>query len=149
MVTAIKQDSTGKHALIDGLNQDLAGEYQAMISYIQYAAVVSGPYRPQLVQFFLAEVADEQRHAEYLANKIAALGGDPTVTPKDVPTSRDTREMLEFIRQAEAETIENYRQRIDQAEAAGEIGLKVQLEEFVSDETSHKEEVEKILADWR
>ncbi|MGH2560631.1 MAG: ferritin-like domain-containing protein [Thermomicrobiales bacterium] len=149
MAKTAKRDTTKKQDLIDGLNQDLAGEYQAMISYIQYAAVVNGPYRPQLVQFFLTEVADEQRHAEYLANKIAALGGDPTVTPKDVLTSRDTREMLTFIQQAEARTIENYRQRIEQAEAAGEIGLKVQLEDFVSDETNHKEEVEKILADWR
>jgi bacterioferritin len=149
MATAGTQQTAQMQALIDGLNQDLAGEYQAMISYVQYSAVVSGPYRPQLVQFFLAEVADEQRHAEYLANKIAALGGDPTVTPKEVPTSRDTREMLSLIQRAEAETIENYRQRIDQAEAAGEIGLKVQLEEFVSDETNHKEEVEKILANWQ
>lgn len=149
MATAVMQETSQKQALLDGLNQDLAGEYQAIISYIQYAAVVNGPYRPQLVQFFLAEVADEQRHAEFLSNKIAALGGDPTVTPKDVPTSRDTRKMLEFIQQAEAQTIEQYRQRIEQAEAAGEIGLKVQLEEFVSDETRHKEEVEKILADWR
>ena len=62
--------------------------------------------------------------------------------------SNDTREMLEFIYQAEKETVENYQKRIDQAEAAGETGLKVQLEDMLSDETTHRDEVKKILDGW-
>ncbi len=135
--------------LIQGLNDDLAGEYQAIISYITYAALVGGPHRPELAEFFRAEIADELRHAQFLADKIAALGGEPAVTPRPVTVTRDTREMLEQVLQAEVETIANYRQRIEQAEAAGDIGLKVRLEEIVADETTHKEEVEKILATWR
>ena len=131
--------------LIKGLNEDLAGEYNAIISYLQYSAKVSGPYRPQLVEFLQAEIPDEQRHAQYLADKIASLGGEPTVEPKPVQVSNDTREMLEFIYQAEKETVENYQKRIDQAEAAGETGLKVQLEDMLSDETRHRDEVKKIL----
>jgi bacterioferritin len=134
--------------LIEGLNQDLAGEYNAIISYTQYSAKVTGPYRPQLVQFLQAEIPDEQRHAQYLADKIASLGGTPVVEPKPVRTSDDTREMLQFIYEAEAETVENYRARIDEAEAAGEVGLKVQLEEMLSDETTHRDEVRKMLDGW-
>lgn len=134
--------------LIEGLNADLAGEYNAIISYTQYSAKVTGPYRPQLVQFLQAEIPDEQRHAQYLADKIASLGGTPVVEPKPVRTSDDTREMLEFIYQAEAKTVENYRARIDEAEAAGEVGLKVQLEEMLSDETTHRDEVKKMLDGW-
>ncbi|MBA2289210.1 MAG: ferritin-like domain-containing protein [Chloroflexia bacterium] len=134
--------------LIKGLNEDLAGEYNAIISYLQYSAKVNGPYRPQLVTFLQAEIPDEQRHAQYLADKIASLGGEPTVEPRPVKTSNDSREMLEFIYQAEAETVENYRKRIDQAEAAGEVGLKVQLEEMLSDETTHRDEVKKMLDGW-
>lgn len=134
--------------LISGLNDDLAGEYNAIISYLQYSAKVSGPYRPQLVTFLQAEIPDEQRHAQYLADKIASLGGEPTVEPRPVKTSNDSREMLQFIYDAEAETVENYRKRIDQAEAAGETGLKVQLEEMLSDETTHRDEVKKMLHGW-
>jgi bacterioferritin len=135
-------------ALIKGLNEDLAGEYNAIISYLQYSAKVSGPYRPQLVAFLQAEIPDEQRHAQYLADKIASLGGEPTVEPKPVQVSKDTRQMLEFIYQAEKETVENYQKRIEQAEAAGETGLKVQLEDMLSDETTHRDEVKKILDGW-
>ena len=139
----------GLKKLIEGLNQDLAGEYNAIISYIQYSAKVTGPYRPQLVQFLQSEIPDEQRHAQYLADKIASLGGTPVVAPREVPTSDNTREMLEFIYEAEAATVENYRQRIDEAEAAGEVGLKVQLEEMLNDETTHRDEVRKILDGWK
>lgn len=142
------QSNASLEKLIDGLNQDLAGEYNAIISYIQYSAKVTGPYRPQLVQFLQAEIPDEQRHAQYLADKIASLGGTPVVEPKPVRTSDDTREMLQFIYEAEAETVENYRARIDEAEAAGEVGLKVQLEEMLSDETTHRDEVRKMLNGW-
>jgi len=134
--------------LIAGLNDDLAGEYNAIISYLQYSAKVNGPYRPQLVQFLQQEIPDEQMHAQYLADKIASLGGDPTVTPRPVKTSDDTRQMLEYIYEAEAETVENYRQRIDQADELGEVGLKVQLEDMLNDETTHRDEVKKILDGW-
>lgn len=143
MATDVRAD------LITGLNDDLAGEYQAIISYITYAALVGGPNRPELAEFFRAEIADELRHAQFLADKIAALGGEPTVTPMPVVVTRDTREMLEQIHKAEVDTISRYRERVSQAEAAGDIGLKVRLEEIIADETSHKEEVEKILSMWR
>ena len=67
--------------LIENLNKDLADELAAVIQYTTYAAKVTGPYRPQLVQFFLAEVPDEQLHAQFLANKVVALGGEPTTKP--------------------------------------------------------------------
>ena len=134
--------------LIDGLNQDLAGEYNAIISYLQYSAKVRGQSRPQIVDFLQSEIPDEQRHAQYLADKISALGGEPVVEPRPVKTSDSTEEMLKFIYEAEAATVENYHKRIDQAEAAGEIGLKIQLEDFLSDETTHRDEVRKILDGW-
>ena len=43
-----------KEELIKGLNEDLAGEYQAVIMYVTYAASVMGPHRPMLKGFFAA-----------------------------------------------------------------------------------------------
>ena len=50
--------SVTKRRLLEGLNEDLAGEMSAIIQYLTYAAKATGPYRPQLAQFFLAEVAE-------------------------------------------------------------------------------------------
>ncbi len=137
-----------KQTLIDHLNQDLANELSAIIQYITYAAKASGPYRPQLTQFFLAEVADEQLHAQYLANKIVALGGEPTTTPAPVPAASSNREMLEKILAAENDAVTGYTQRAQEAEAFGDKGLAVQLEDMVRDESGHSEETARILKDW-
>lgn len=84
-----------KQTLTNNLNADLAGELSAIIQYLTYAAKATGPYRPQLVQFFLTEVADEQLHAQFLANKIVALGGEPVTNPRPVAVAHTNREMLE------------------------------------------------------
>ena len=39
--------------------------------------------------FFLSEVPGEQGHAQFLANKIVALGGEPTTVPRPVPEARE------------------------------------------------------------
>lgn len=137
-----------KQDLIDRLNEDLAGEFAAIIQYITYAAKTTGPFRPQLTQFFLAEVGDEQTHAQFLANKIVALGGEPTTQPRKVPAAKSNREMLEAVLEAERRAIKDYSQRAQDAEAFGDKGLVVQLEDMVRDESGHSEETERILRDW-
>lgn len=134
--------------LIERLNDDLAGELSAIVQYITYAAKATGPYRPQLVQFFLSEVADEQLHAQYLANKIVALGGEPATEPRPVPAARTNREMVEAVLAAERQATADYTERAKQAEAFGDKGLAVQLEDMVRDESGHSEETERILRDW-
>jgi bacterioferritin len=137
-----------KQTLIDHLNNDLAGELSAIIQYITYAAKATGPYRPQLVTFFLEEVADEQLHAQFLANKIVALGGEPTTNPRPVPPANSNREMLKAVLAAEQQAVKDYSQRAEEADAYGDKGLVVQLEDMVRDESGHSEETERILRDW-
>jgi bacterioferritin len=137
-----------KEQLIKGLNEDLAGELSAITQYMTYSAKATGPFRPQLSQFFLAEVVDEQGHAQFLANKIVALGGEPTTEARPVPKARTNREMLEAVLTAERQAIKDYSQRAIEAEEFGDKGLVVQLEDMVRDESSHAEETERILRDW-
>lgn len=133
--------------LIDGLNEDLGHEYAAMIMYNHYAATVSGLAGQILKPFFQAEVADEIAHAHFLAAKIAALGGTPVSEAKPVKHTTDVTEMLENALAAEIATIERYAKRIGQADAAGEIGLKIEMEDLLTDENKHKEEMIKLLDD--
>lgn len=137
-----------RETLIKKLNEDLANEYSAIIQYISYAAKVTGPFRPQLAQFFLSEVADEQMHAQFLANKIVALGGEPTTDPSPVKAARNNKEMVEAVLEAEDKAIKNYTERAQQAEEYGDKGLVVQLEDMIRDESGHSEETERILRDW-
>ncbi len=137
-----------QQALIDGLNHDLAGEYQAIIMYTHYSAKLIGPYRRELRALFQAEIPDELAHAQFLSEKIANLAGEPTTEPRPVRHVDDPREMLEQALGAEKQAICDYGERIRHAEAFGDIGLKVNLENMVADEARHMEEIQRILAGW-
>ena len=137
-----------KKTLIEHLNEDLAGELGAIIQYLTYAAKVGGPYRPQLSQFFLTEIADEELHAHDLAIKIVALGGEPATQPRPVPSARTNRDMVEAVLAAERKAAKDYTQRAKEAEEYGDKGLVVQLEDMVRDESGHSDETERILRDW-
>jgi bacterioferritin len=137
-----------KQGLIDALNKDLAGELQAIIQYLTYSAKVTGPWRPQLVTFMQTEIQDELLHAQFLADKIAALGGDPTAEARPVPKADTPKAMLKAILAAELQAGKDYTQRAKQADEYGDKGLAVQLEDMVRDETGHAEETQKLLKNW-
>ena len=130
------------------LVDDYADNRDIYVQYLTYAARATGPYRPQLVEFFMAEVPDEQGHAQFLANKIVALGGEPTTTPRPVPHAAGNHEMVKAILEAERRAVRDYTTRATEAEEFGDKGLAVQLEDIVADESGHAEETERILRDW-
>ena len=134
--------------LITGLNEDLRGEFQAVIMYRLYASMVQGPYRQELRAFFANEIPEELGHAQILADKIAALGGTPAAEPAPVRVVTDAKLMLETALQAEVETIDRYVQRRGEAERAGEHGLAAQFDDIIADETHHRDELRQMLARW-
>lgn len=139
------KSTVDKATLLEGLNEDLAHEYAAVVMYNTYAAAVTGVHRSELKAFFAAEIQDELLHAQFLADKITALGGQPVTRAAEVPYTTNSREMLENVLAAETETIKRYVTRRQQAEAFGDYGLASKLDEMILDETTHKEESEKIL----
>jgi len=135
--------------LLEGLNHDLAAEFQAVITYRLFASLASGPYRQEVRAFFEAEIPDELGHAQFLADKIVALGGMPTSEALPVEVTRVNREMFEIALAAETDAIARYEERVRQADALGLTALKVRLEDLIVDETEHKEEIERRLHNWK
>ncbi len=68
--------------------------------------------------------------------------------PRSVPKASTNREMLEAVLAAERQATADYTLRAQQADAFGDKGLAVQLEDMVRDESGHSEETERILRDW-
>jgi bacterioferritin len=134
--------------LVEGLNEDLRGEFQAIIMYRLYASMVQGPYRQELRAFFAAEIPEELAHAQMLADKISALGGTPAASPAPVTVVSDAKAMLEAALKAEIETIDRYVSRRSQAEEAKEFGLATELDTIIADETKHRDELRQMLARW-
>ena len=138
----------GNEELIRGLNEDLRGEWQAVIMYRLYAIIVQGPYRQELRAFFEAEIPEELAHAQMLADKIAALGGTPAAEPSKVTVVGDAKQMLQVALEAEIETLGRYIIRRKQAEECGEHGLAIAFDDLIADESHHRDELQQMLARW-
>jgi len=139
---------TPSNALIDGLNEDLRGEFQAVIMYRLFASMVQGPYRQELRTFFAEEIPEELMHAQILADKISAMGGTPSAEASKVKVVHEAKEMIQVALDAEIETIARYVQRRKQAEDAGEHGLAAQFDDLIMDETHHRDELKQMLGRW-
>ena len=134
-----------KKKLIEGLNRDLANELGATILYLYQTSSATGWDGEELREFLTPEITGELQHAIFLATKIVALGGKPTIEPTLYKSPKDVKGMMKYDLELEREAIEGYRRRAIEAEEAGEYGLKVKLEEIIVDETGHAEQIERIL----
>jgi bacterioferritin len=123
--------------LIEHLNEDLSGEYQAIISYVVYSQVLSGAEYMNIAAELEKHAAEELSHALIISKQIDYLGGMPTVQPKPVQTSEKATEMLRFDLENEMATIRRYRERVRQCEGLGEYAMAEYIREILKDEQDH------------
>lgn len=127
-----------REEMIQLLNEDLAGEYQAIIAYTIYSQVLKGPVYTDIARELEAHAGEELAHAIKIAKQIDYLGGMPCATPKPVKTSTNPVEMLRADLENERETVGRYRERIRQAEAMGEFALSETLRAIIVQEQEHE-----------
>lgn len=133
-------DRTGldRRRLAELLNDDLAREYQAIISYVVYSQMLKGAEYMQIANELESHAAEELRHALTVSRQVDYLGGIPAAQSKPVETPRSARAMLERDLENENETIRNYTERVTQCEALGEFALAEELREILRDEQEHQ-----------
>ncbi len=127
-----------REQMIELLNVDLAGEYQAIIAYTVYSQVLKGAAYTDIARELEVHAGEELQHAIKIAKQIDYLGGMPVVTPKPVKTSTDAVVMLRADLENERETVGRYRERIQQAEAMGEFALSETLRGIIVQEQEHE-----------
>lgn len=124
--------------LVALLNDDLAREYQAVISYVIYSQVLKGAQYMNIAAELEKHAAEELSHALILAGQIDYLGGMPVTSPKPVKTSAKAEDMLRFDLDAETETIHHYRERVQQCEALGEYAIAEHIRDILVQEQDHQ-----------
>ena len=127
-----------RERMIQLLNEDLAGEYQAIIAYVIYSQMLKGAPYTDIARELEAHAAEELSHALKISRQIDYLGGTPVVMPKPVKVTKDPVEMLRADLQNERETVGRYRERIRQAEAMGEFALSETLRGIIVQEQEHE-----------
>jgi bacterioferritin len=130
--------SSSRGEIIRGLNEDLAREYKAIIQYVVFSSALKGPEYGDIADQLKKHASQELAHALEVARQIDYLGGVPTVKGKQAEFSRDSKKMLEIDLKDEQATIKRYRERIRQAERAGEFALSEALRDIIAEEQDHE-----------
>lgn len=123
--------------LIQGLNEALNRELSTIIRYLLQGSIIKGRVNAPVREMYRTEVSDEIGHAQYLADKIVMLGGQLHVSPDVTPPPASVDQMIENDLKAEESDIAHYKKLADLAEQAGDIELKLQMEEQAADESRH------------
>ena len=128
--------------LIDNLNRALSLELAAVIQYMQHSFLVTGVEREVYRSFFHKQSEESHGHATTLGDKIVALGGVPTVEPSMIRRQRLTEMRSDMAIEREGWGIQ----------AAGnpartETADTLLLEERISEEQLHIEELEKLTSE--
>jgi bacterioferritin len=137
--------SSSKDEIIRGLNGDLAREYKAIIQYVVFSSTLKGAEYGEIAQQLKEHASQELEHALEVAKQIDYLGGDPTMKGEEAEYSQDSKTMLEIDLRAEQDTIKNYRERIRQAERAGEFALSETLRGIIQQEQDHEIDLKDAL----
>src|ERR1700733_14316393 len=127
-----------REALIELLNEDLAREYQAIISYVVYSQVLKGAEYMNIAAELEKHAQEELSHALIISKQVDYLGGMPAILAKEVRTSEKAQEMLKVDLENETETIRNYRERVRQCDALGEFAMAEHIREILMQEQDHQ-----------
>jgi bacterioferritin len=132
--------------LVENLNRALSLELAGVIQYAQHSYLVTGTDREVFKEWFRDQSEEAQDHAESLGDKIVALGGIPTVEPAMIRQATELKAMLMQDLELEREAMAVYMEAWASCDD-GDLPQKFWLEERISDEQIHIEELEKLTSE--
>ncbi len=131
--------------LLELMNKGIARELQVSIQYMWQHVLVTG-IKSVAVEGIFKEIAiTEMKHAEEIAERLAYLGGTPTVKPDPIFVGSDLVEMLKLDEKAEEEAIRLYKQTIKVASGEDDITTRRLFEKILGEEEEHIDTFSKLL----
>jgi len=140
-------------AVVRMLNEALATELVCINRYKRHHYTVTGLAYAGIKAEFLAHANEEQQHADWLAERIVQLNGEPDFNPAtlldrshaEYDDSREVQAMVRANLVAERVAIESYRQMI---EAIGDSDptTKQLLTQIMAVEEEHADDMRDLLA---
>ncbi len=142
--------------LLKLLNKAFADEWLAYYQYWVGALIVKGPMKEAAIAELTQHAADEQRHAQMLADRIIQLGGTPITNPNDWdklanckylnPTDANVRAIIQQGVEGEQCAIKIYKHLMEVTKDADPITYQTALS-IIQDEVDHEEDFQSLLED--
>ena len=135
------------------LNDALATELVCINRYKRHYYTVTGANNAAIKAEFLEHATEEQQHADWLAQRIVQLNGEPDFNPAtlldrshaEYDDSREVQEMVRANLVAERVAIESYRQMIEQI-GDSDPTTKQLLTQIMAAEEEHADDMRDLLA---
>jgi bacterioferritin len=136
------------------LNDSLATELVCVLRYKRHHFTACGLASPKIADEFMVHANEESAHADRLAKRIVQLGGEPDFSPDtlsershaEYDEAADLKAMIKANLIAERVAIESYSQLIALIGDKDSTTRRL-LEDILSDEQGHAEELRDWLAD--
>jgi bacterioferritin len=151
---AAEDPNPWRQEIVALLNGALATELVCALRYRRHHFTADGLAAPKIAEEFLVHANEELGHADRLARRIVQLGGKPDFAPDSLlarshagyDESLDLKTMMRADLVAERVAIETYSQMIAMMRAKDPATRRL-LEDILSDEQEHAEELKSWLAD--
>ncbi len=143
-----------RHAVLQLLDTALATELVCVLRYKRHYFMAKGRGADDIAQEFFEHAAEEQGHADRLADRIVQLGGEPDFAPEGLAgrshaeyrPGTDLDSMIEEDLIAERIAIESYREMV-QFLGSGDPTTRRLIEEILATEETHAAEFAGLLRD--
>ena len=131
--------------LLELMNKGIARELQVAIQYMWQHVTVTG-IKGAMVEDVFKEIAiTEMKHAEEIAERLAYLGGTPTIKPDPIVVGSSLEEMLRLDEKAEDEAISLYNKTIKVASDENDTTTRRLFEKILAEEEEHIGTFSKLL----
>lgn len=135
------------------LNEGLATELVCVLRYKRHYYTASGIHAEAVAQEFLEHAAEEQAHADSIAERITQLGGEPDFNPDNLTKNshseyKEGASLLEMMKEdlvAERIAIDSYTEMIRYI-GEGDPTTRRLLEEILAKEEEHADDLAKLLS---
>jgi len=135
----------GNEKLIDVLNSLLADELTAINQYMVHSEMCANWGYEKLHKRIEGRAIQEMKHAETLIGRILFLEGSPVVSElKEIFIGSDVEKQVARDRAAEKGAIEAYNAAIVLAGEVRDFATREILEDILSDEDDHMDDIEEM-----
>ena len=134
------------------LNEALATEIVCVLRYKRHHYTAKGIHSQAVAEEFLEHAAEDQQHADMIAERIVQLDGEPDLNPQGLLTRSHSEyvagdSLIEMIREdlvAERIAIESYSEIIRYLGDADPTSRRL-MEEILAKEEEHAEDMKTLL----
>ncbi len=134
-----------KTTVIKKLNDMMNLEISGAMKYLQFSYMVFGLNRKPSIDFLREQATESIMHSTKIGEKILSLGGSPSISSQEDLKVRkiSIEQILKESTQIETKALNGYMNLLK--DVADDVVMDNFIRDFISEESNHLEEIEKML----